>query len=608
MTAEAAFPDKSRLLGALANARQHLLSQLGAEGFWEGRLSSSALATSVAVFALRTAGGDRDEDLVRKGLRWLAENANPDGGFGDTTDSPSNLSTTLLAWSAFSLDHEGEYAETADALEAWVARRAGSLEPERITEAVLSYYGDDRTFSAPILTVCALAGRLAEEPACWKLVPQLPFELAALPQRLFRWLRLPVVSYALPALVSIGLARHERAGKSPNPWRLVRNTVREKCLAVAARMQPENGGFLEATPLTAFVVTGLSASGHERAETVMRGVDFLKRSVREDGSWPIDTNLATWLSTVATAALAAGPETSEGLPDMRRRQLSQWLLAQQHTGRHPFTGAAPGGWAWTPLPGGVPDADDTAGALVALAQISGSKEAAVAARAGVEWLLNLANSDGGIPTFCRGWGRLPFDRSCPDITAHALGAFAAWRGRLGAALERRTDGAMSRAVTYLEGAQRQDGAWVPLWFGNQDASDHENRVYGTARVVGALLALPSPWREQAAPLAEQGLRWLASAQNSDGGWGGVPGARSSIEETALAVSALAAGTALGDSQGANLARGLSWILAKTDGGRTFKTAPIGLYFASLWYSEELYPVIFTVEALGRAADAARRVF
>jgi len=28
-------------------------------------------------------------------------------------------------------------------------------------------------------------------------------------------------------------------------------------------------------------------------------------------------------------------------------------------------------------------------------------------------------------------------------------------------------------------------------------------------------------------------------------------------------------------------------------------APIGLYFAHLWYSEELYPLIWTLDALGR---------
>src|SRR6266568_4695463 len=46
-----------------------------------------------------------------------------------------------------------------------------------------------------------------------------------------------------------------------------------------------------------------------------------------------------------------------------------------------------------------------------------------AAMAGIHWLLNLQNADGGLPTFCRGWTNLPFDRSAPDLTAHALRAW-----------------------------------------------------------------------------------------------------------------------------------------------------------------------------------------
>ena len=75
------------------------------------------------------------------------------------------------------------------------------------------------------------------------------------------------------------------------------------------------------------------------------------------------------------------------------------------------------------MSGAVPDADDTPGALLALHALGG--EDGDAARAGVRWLLGLQNRDGGIPTFCRGWGQLPFDRSSPDLTAHALRAFAA---------------------------------------------------------------------------------------------------------------------------------------------------------------------------------------
>ena len=46
---------------------------------------------------------------------------------------------------------------------------------------------------------------------------------------------------------------------------------------------------------------------------------------------------------------------------------------------------------------------------------------------GVKWLLDLQNRDGGWPTFCRGWGKLPFDRSGADLTAHALRAIEAAR-------------------------------------------------------------------------------------------------------------------------------------------------------------------------------------
>jgi squalene-hopene/tetraprenyl-beta-curcumene cyclase len=46
-----------------------------------------------------------------------------------------------------------------------------------------------------------------------------------------------------------------------------------------------------------------------------------------------------------------------------------------------------------------------------------------------------------------------------------------------------------------------------------------------------------------------------------------------------------------------MARGVAWLRTATNDGREFPASPIGLYFAKLWYSERLYPLIFTVEAL-----------
>ncbi|MEZ6048429.1 MAG: hypothetical protein R3C11_23225 [Planctomycetaceae bacterium] len=82
-------------------------------------------------------------------------------------------------------------------------------------------------------------------------------------------------------------------------------------------------------------------------------MQFLLDSVREDGSWPIDTNLATWVTTLAVNGLEGD------VPEESAEAILKFLLDQQYRTVHPYTNADPGGWAWTDLTGGVPDADDT---------------------------------------------------------------------------------------------------------------------------------------------------------------------------------------------------------------------------------------------------------
>src|SRR5262249_44932718 len=157
-----------------------------------------------------------------------------------------------------------------------------------------------------------------------------------------------------------------------------------RSLRVLERIQPSSGGVLEAIPLTSFVVMALAsirASGGALAprglsrsqrrgsprganatplarppqNVIDPGIAFIVHSVRPDGSWPIDTNLATWVTTLAVNALAAAADL-DALD--KKDELCDWLLKQQFKERHPYTGAAPGGWGWTDLPGSVPDADD----------------------------------------------------------------------------------------------------------------------------------------------------------------------------------------------------------------------------------------------------------
>ena len=611
-------PDPTPIDRTIRGLTEQLLARRTPSGHWEGRLASSALATATAVMALtvagrRGAGAGGDAALVSAGLAWLSRHQNDDGGFGDTTLSVSNVSTTALCWSALSLgwsalspgrsalpgdDRDAPVCATRDRAEGWMRHYVGDLDPASLRRVLLERYGADRTFSVPILTVLALAGKLGQGPDAWRLVPQLPFELAACPHRLFRWLRLPVVSYAMPALVAMGQVRHYRAATRTPLVGPLRSSLRVRTQAVARAMQPASGGYLEAVPLTAFVVMSLVEAGAAGSPIVEDGLRFLRGTVRDAGSWPIDANLATWVTTLSIDALDA--ERDLGVDD--RRRLLAWLLGQQTKERHPFTHARPGAWGWTDLSGSVPDADDTAGALLALRALDGDGQAGGAA-AGIEWLLDLQNGDGGIPTFCRGLGALPFDRSAPDLTAHAIRAWRAWRASVPGPLRGRMDRAERRAVAYLVRTQRSDGSWAPLWFGSQHATGELNLTYGTARVVAALGVDGLRDPEEVRTARDRGLAWLVGAQQPDGGWGGGPGAPASVEETGVALQALAGARDAGGPIEAATARGVAWLIAATDEGRAAPPSPIGLYFARLWYYEELYPLVFALSGLRRATRA-----
>jgi squalene-hopene/tetraprenyl-beta-curcumene cyclase len=154
-----------------------------------------------------------------------------------------------------------------------------------------------------------------------------------------------------------------------------------------------------------------------------------------------------------------------------------------------------------------------------------------------------------------------------------------------------------RGFQYLEKTQRADGSWLALWFGNQHAPNDENPTYGTSRVLAAYRDA----QDKTNPIALRGVQWLQDNQNPDGGWGGVKGTPSSVEETALAVEILLSW----EPDGTHTRRGLEWLMERVEDGGYRETSPIGFYFAKLWYFEELYPLIFTVGCLRQAVRALK---
>jgi squalene-hopene/tetraprenyl-beta-curcumene cyclase len=123
-------------------------------------------------------------------------------------------------------------------------------------------------------------------------------------------------------------------------------------------------------------------------------------------------------------------------------------------------------------------------------------------------------------------------------------------------------------------------------------------------------------------MSARAARWLASAQHAGGGWGpprapldyssaekdGFRAWRaneslakfSSVEETALAVSALLPLATTHHAASRAVSSGLGWLAAAVEQDAHRQGAVIGFYPGRLWYHERLYPMLFAAGALSQA--------
>ena len=159
----------------------------------------------------------------------------------------------------------------------------------------------------------------------------------------------------------------------------------------------------------------------------------------------------------------------------------------------------------------IPDADDTAVALLLLQDLGKPVDSGV--------LQRFAASDGHFAKF----------PSEPDASVsaslHVLHALL----RVPGYPER--DRTIARLLDVL--ASRQVGGlyWLDKW--------HISPYYATCHALCIFAALPQPFAAQAAPMADRARTWLRQTQNGDGSWGFH--GRRTLEETAYAALALAAG-------------------------------------------------------------------
>src|SRR5262245_11334264 len=152
-TARAPAEWGERLAAGYCRVRAELLAERIAGGHWVGELSTSALSTATAVMALemvrrglpacrpneRRDAADSDTTprsisaapgelsrLTERGVQWLAAHQNSDGGWGDTTRSVSNISTTMLCHAVFvAAGAQDRFAAVVAAAKVYIERAGG---------------------------------------------------------------------------------------------------------------------------------------------------------------------------------------------------------------------------------------------------------------------------------------------------------------------------------------------------------------------------------------------------------------------------------------------------------------------------------------------------
>jgi squalene-hopene/tetraprenyl-beta-curcumene cyclase len=644
---------------ALELACEHLLSLQDEGGWWRGELQTNVTMDAEDML-LREFLGLRRSDETERSAAWIRSQQRDDGTWANFHGAPGDLSTTIEAYWALRLAGDLPDAAHMRSAAAFI-RGQGGLEQARVfTHLWLALFGLWSWERVPALPpeIILLPARVplnVYDFACWarQTIVALSVVKAHRPVRRLEFglqeLEAPPMAAAAAERpvsrrgVWLGrldrfLRRYER-----RPIGLLRRLALGRAERWILRRQEADGSWGGIQPPWVYSLIALHVRGYPLDHPAMkRGLEGLDTFMveDEDDSRGVGApagrsrRLEACQSPVWDTALAMVALGDAGLSADHEAMLraAEWLLGEEVTVRGDWALArprlAPGGWAFEFANVNYPDIDDTAEVVMALRRLA---LAAAPVRPG---------------------------RRSPAAGGHD-GRLAAHRPELTAQIE----GAVARALTWLEGMQSSDGGWgafdadntrslvrqLPfLDFGevidepSADVTAHAvemlgqlglagtpaarrgvqwliqrqepdgswfgrwgvNHVYGTGAVVPALIAAGvDPSRQ----CIRRAVAWLERIQNKDGGWGEDPRSYDDPSwigqgpSTASQTAwALLALHAAGERSPA-VERGVGWLLdtQRADGGWD-ESAYTGTGFPSDYYiNYHLYRLTFPIMALGR---------
>jgi len=625
---------------ALELAREHLLSLQDAAGWWRGELQTNVTMDAEDML-LREFLGIRRADETERSAAWIRSQQREDGTWANFHGGPGELSTTIEAYWALRLagdEPEQEHMRSA----ADFIRGEGGLERARVfTHVWLALFG---LWS-------------------WERVPALPPEVILLPASVplnvydfACWARQTIVAlsvvkahrpvHALPfgldELRVEGGAHPESSAQPPRPapsrrgaWlgrldRLLRAYERRplaplRRLALAraerwiVRRQEADGSWGGIQPPWVYSLMALRLSGYPLEHPVLRrGLEGLDRFMVEDrddsrgvgAPAGASRRLEACQSPVWDTGLALLALSDAGVAEDDRAMLAaaRWLLDEEVTVRGDWSVARPalepGGWAFEFANVNYPDVDDTVEVVLALARFA--ERTPLRARIdgaigrALRWVEGMQSSDGG-------WGAFDADNTRALVRELPFLDFGEVIDEPSADVTAHTVEMLGVLGLGATPAAQRGVRWLlehqeadGSWFGRWGV----NHVYGTGAAVPGLIAAGV---EESHACIRRAVAWLEGHQNEDGGWGEDPRSyddprwigRGPSTASQTAWALLALDAAGERSQA--LARGVAWLVStqRADGGWD-EPQYTGTGFPSDYYiNYHLYRLTFPIMALGR---------
>ncbi len=632
---------------ALDRASEYLLTLQDDAGWWRGELQTNVTMDAEDVLLREFLGVRRAEETERSAA-WIRSQQRTDGTWANFHGGPGELSTTVEAYWALRLAGDSPQDEHMRRAAQFI-RESGGLERARVfTHVWLALFG---LWS-------------------WERVPALPPEVILLPASVplnvydfASWARQTIVAlsivkasrpvhelpFDLDELRACGppLAEpsHRRAGRAVSRRRLWLGRLDRLLLAYErrplaplrrlalmraerwiVRRQEADGSWGGIQPPWVYSLIALSLSGYPLEHPVIRrGLEGLERFMVEERDDPRGVGAPPGESRRLEACQSPVWDTALSMLALAEAGLSQdhpaivlaarWLLGEEVRTHGDWSvrrrQLQPGGWAFEFANVNYPDIDDTVEVVLALCPLAGSAPLGApidgAIGRAVRWVEGMQSADGG-------WGA--FDANNTRALVRELPFLD-----FGEVIDEPSADVTAHAVEMLgvlglggTPVAKRGVQWLiehqeadGSWFGRWGV----NYVYGTGAAVPGLIA---GGVEPSHACIRSAVGWLERHQNEDGGWGEDPRSYEDPEwigrgpSTASQTAwALLALHAAGE-RSTTLARGVAWLACtqREDGGWD-EPQYTGTGFPCDYYiNYHLYRLAFPIMALGRCLSADAR--